>query len=75
MRALESELDWTFPAIKKQIDALEKCFVVSVDKQDNKRSIHISDHFAVPIKNIFIRALMHEISDIFEEDMIEQLYR
>lgn len=75
MRALESELDWTFPAIKKQIDALEQCFVIAVDKQDNKRSIHISDHFSVPIKNVFVRALMHEIQEIFEGDMIEQIYR
>lgn len=33
MRALESELEWTFPAIKKQVDALEDAGVVDVNKE------------------------------------------
>jgi hypothetical protein len=33
MRALESELDWTFPAIKKQIDALTEAGVIDIDKE------------------------------------------
>jgi len=32
MRALESELEWTFPAIKKQVDALNEASVIDVNK-------------------------------------------
>jgi hypothetical protein len=32
MRALESELSWTFPAIKKQIDSLDEAQVINVNK-------------------------------------------
>jgi hypothetical protein len=33
MRALEAELSWTFPAIKKQIDSLNEAEVIDVDKE------------------------------------------
>jgi hypothetical protein len=33
MRALESELEWTFPAIKKQIDSLNEAKVIDVNKE------------------------------------------
>ena len=32
MRALESELDWTFPAIKKQVDSLKLANVIDINK-------------------------------------------
>jgi hypothetical protein len=32
MRALESELEWTFPAIKKQVDSLDEAKVIDVNK-------------------------------------------
>jgi hypothetical protein len=35
MRALESELDWTFPAIKKQVDSMKASNVVYIDKTSN----------------------------------------
>jgi hypothetical protein len=33
MRALESELEWTFPAIKKQVDSLDEANVIDVNKE------------------------------------------
>jgi hypothetical protein len=33
MRALESELEWTFPAIKKQVDSLKISGVIDIDKE------------------------------------------
>jgi len=33
MRALEAELNRTFPAIKKQIDSLNEAEVIDVDKE------------------------------------------
>ena len=32
MRALESEIQWTFPAIKKQVDSLNQANVINVNK-------------------------------------------
>jgi len=33
MRALESELERTFPAIKKQVDSLEESGILAVNKE------------------------------------------
>jgi len=32
MRALESEIEWTFPAIKKQVDSLNESNVININK-------------------------------------------
>jgi predicted transcriptional regulator len=33
MRALESELSWTFPAIKKQVDSLKIAGIIDINKE------------------------------------------
>jgi hypothetical protein len=33
MRALESELEWTFPAIKKQVDSLKLSNAIDINKE------------------------------------------
>jgi len=33
MRALEAELGRTFPSIKKQVDSLEECGVLHIEKE------------------------------------------
>ncbi|MBP6911571.1 hypothetical protein KBC03_08475, partial [Patescibacteria group bacterium] len=38
IRALEHEIPWTFPAIKKQVDSLEESDIVDIDKEGNKWS-------------------------------------
>ena len=39
MRALESEIWWTFPAIKKQVDSLEESWVLDIQKEILKKNI------------------------------------
>lgn len=53
MRALESEIGWTFPAIKKQVDSLEESNVIHVNKDGQGRSISIKPEFYDTLKNIF----------------------
>lgn len=43
VRAFETELQWSFPAIKKQVDQLEEAGVVRVKKDNNKWSIFLVD--------------------------------
>lgn len=65
MRALELELTWTFPAIKKQIDSLNDAQVIDVDKDHTKRSITIKKDFYDHIKVIFMYCLKAEIKELF----------
>ena len=65
MRALESELSWTFPAIKKQIDSLESANVIDVEKDAMKWSITIRPDFFEIIKSILIYSLTREIEELF----------
>lgn len=68
MRALEAELWWTFPAIKKQIDVLDDCGVVVVDKSfQGKWSISIDDDVFVMIKEFFLFALRKDLADLFNQ--------
>lgn len=66
MRALEAELEWTFPAIKKQIDSMEEAEVITIEKDSTKWSIQIKKDFHENIKNIFIYCLDHDIKALFE---------
>lgn len=43
MRAFESELERSFPAIKKQIDQLDDAGVIEINKESNKRSIYLTE--------------------------------
>lgn len=76
MRALESELSWTFPAIKKQVDSLKEANVVDIDKDSVKRSIRINKDFEPLIKNVFVYSLENEIKDLFRqhESIISKFY-
>ncbi len=76
MRALETELEWTFPAIKKQIDSLNEAKVINVNKEWQWRSISIKDAFHDHIRNIFFAGLKQELIELFEsyEIMISKYY-
>lgn len=50
MRALETELERTFPAIKKQIDSLKKANIIEIGDDANKRSIILRDECTQPIR-------------------------
>jgi len=53
MRALESEIEWTFPAIKKQVDSLNDSKVIDVNKDNQGRAISIKPEFHDTLKNVF----------------------
>ncbi len=76
MRALESELEWTFPAIKKQIDSLNEAKVIDVNKEWQWRSISIKKDFHEHIKSIFFAWLKQEVIELFDsyEIMISKYY-
>jgi len=76
MRALESEVTRTFPAIKKQIDALALSKAVYVDKNSSKRSIYIEEDFKELIRDILLYALEKDITTLLKtyEMMIDRHY-
>jgi hypothetical protein len=66
MRALESELERTFPAIKKQVDSLEESGVLYVDKEGAGFAIEIKkEHFEL-FRNFFFVALKSNLIQLFE---------
>lgn len=76
MRALEIELEWTFPAIKKQIDSLNEAKIIDVNKEWQWRSISLKPQFYDNIKNIFFAGLKQELVELFDtyEFMIHKYF-
>ncbi len=65
MRALESEIWWTFPAIKKQVDSLEESDVVTINKEGTGRAIQIKEDFFELFKEFFFQSLKHDLKNLF----------
>lgn len=76
IRALESELNWSFTAIKKQVDSLLEADIISIDKDNNKWSIYLNTNVADLIKRIFLYSLEFELKTSFNtySHMIDQYY-
>ncbi len=76
MRALESEIEWTFPAIKKQVDSLNAANVINVNKDGQGRAISIKPEFYNILKNVFYFWLQNDLITLFTtyEVMIDQYY-
>jgi len=76
MRALESELDWTFPAIKKQIDSLKIANVIDINKEWTGRSITVKPELELLLKELFYHGLKWDLIDLFStyEFMIEKYF-
>ena len=66
MRALETELWWTFPAIKKQIDSLDDAWVINIDKESTWWSIHIKPGIERIFRELFFEALKQNLAELFE---------
>ena len=66
MRALESEIWWTFPAIKKQVDSLEESGILDIQKENSGFSISIKKEYFNLFKEIFFTALKSNLTKIFE---------
>ena len=67
MRALESEIWWTFPAIKKQVDSLEESWVLDIQKENSGFSISIKKEYFDLFKQIFYTALKANLTNLFYE--------
>lgn len=65
MRALETELTRTFPAIKKQIDSLKNADIVEIGDDKTKRSIIIKPEYIDPIKNLFVHSIQQQVTTLF----------
>jgi hypothetical protein len=59
-------LDWTFPAIKKQVDSLAESGIIRIHKDHSGFSIHILDQYHEMFKNFFFTALKSELIQLFE---------
>ena len=66
MRALETELWWTFPAIKKQIDGLNEAGILEVDKENTWRAITIKPTLLPFFKELFFESLRQNLLSLFE---------
>ena len=58
IRWLESVLDWSFPAIKKQIDVLVEWGILSVDKEWSKWQIYLKGDCKKVLKKMMFFALI-----------------
>lgn len=66
IRALESELTWSFPAIKKQVDLLLEAWIIEIDKSNAKWSIYFEKSINDLVRKVFLYSLEHEIKVLFE---------
>ncbi len=67
MRALEAELDRTFPAIKKQVDSLDVSGAVTINKEWSKRAIVIKEDFKDIVKQVLMYALQKDLTILFDK--------
>jgi len=76
IRALETELEWSFPAIKKQVDSLLEAEIVTIDKDNNKWSICISADIYELIRKIFTQSIEFALNREFTkyDTIIEKYY-
>ncbi len=76
LRALESDLNWSFTAIKKQIDSLLDAQIVEIDKDSNKWSIYLNNEVEDLVRNIFLYSLEFELKKSFDSyfNMIDKYY-
>lgn len=66
MRALESEIWWTFPAIKKQIDSLDESWILDIQKENSGFSISIEDKYFDIFRQIFFTSLTSALTQLFD---------
>ena len=76
MRALEWEIEWTFPAIKKQVDSLKIAEILDVNTDWNWWAISIKPEIYDMLKQIFHYWLKSELIELFSsyEFMIDKYF-
>jgi hypothetical protein len=76
MRALEQELDWTFPAIKKQIDSLEESDILIINKNAQAWAIELDPLVAPMITQMVMLTLKQSCEKLISiyDSMISSCY-
>ena len=79
IRNLEAKLNnWSFPAIKKQIDILEKADILEIKKDVSNQwwEIYIKPWLKESLKRIFLYSIMEDLKNIFEayKDLVLVVY-
>ncbi|UFX83381.1 hypothetical protein [Candidatus Absconditicoccus praedator] len=76
MRALETDLAWSFTAIKKQVDSLLEADIVTIKKDQTKWSIYINDQVYDLVRRIFLYSLEFELQKTFSlyPGIVEKYY-
>lgn len=65
MRALESELEWTFPAIKKQVDSLKIANIIDINTDWTGWAITVKPSVELLLKQIFYHWLKWDLVNLF----------
>lgn len=68
MRALETELWWTFPAIKKQVDSLEEAGIVDIQKENTGWEIEVKPNVLPIFKELFFEGLKQNLISLFAQE-------
>ncbi len=71
MRAFETDLTWSFPAIKKQIEQLDESWMITIRKDQNSRSISLTPGLDGYIKALFLYSLRTELVSYFSTLTLE----
>jgi len=76
MRAFETELQRSFPAIKKQIDQLEEAGMVEIRKDSSKWSISLEKGLHYHLKDLFLYILKQDLKWVFWKHpwLVQQYY-
>lgn len=67
-RELESKLNYSFPAIKKQVDNLEKAWILNKNQKWNKWQIIINSDVKPLIMDLFLYNIKSTLKNIFIEN-------
>lgn len=74
IRALENQLERSFPAVKKQIDLLERNAIIDIVKDNNKRSITMVPRMEEFLRLMFLNLLQLELDDYLASHGIQHYY-
>ncbi len=77
MRAFDHEMEFSFPAIKKQIDQLEEAKILDVEKDTGKYAISLHPGIYPYLKALFLYSLKWDLKSYFSNHdfLIKKYFR
>jgi len=69
-RELENKLDQSFPAIRKQIDNLEKAWILNKNKTWNRWQLEVCKNIRPLIKKLFVYYIKNFIDDLQKQNEV-----